>query len=395
MALPAVIIQLQNGALGQVAANADGVVGIVFNGVAATSLALGVSKQGFGLDEFEAVGIDAAYDTANSVKVWRQIKEFYDEAGDGAELWVMLVSQATNIQTILDKTQAFAKKLLDDSAGRIRLLGVGRNPAGGYTPNTTANQVDVDVINALTTGQALADDMQAAFRPVRIVIEGYAFTGTTSTLANLTAQTKPNMAVLIGNSESGARSAVGVLLGRLASVPVQRNPGRVKDGSLLIAAAFLGTATLESNEGAATAIHDKGWITLRKYVGKAGYYFSDCPTADAPTSDYNALTRGRVVDKAIRIAYETFVEEILDEVEINPANGQIATVKAKYYQRLIDNAVNNAMTANSEISGFASFVDPAQNVLSTGKICVDMRITPVGYAKEILVKIGFQNAALT
>lgn len=395
MALPAVSIQLQNGALGQVAANADGVVGIVFNGVAATSLALGVSKQGFGLDEFEAVGIDAAYDTTNSVKVWRQIKEFYDEAGDGAELWVMLVSQATNIQTILDKTQAFAKKLLDDSAGRIRLLGVGRNPAGGYTPNTTANQVDVDVINALTTGQALADDMQAAFRPVRIVIEGYAFTGTTSTLANLTAQTKPNMAVLIGNSESGARSAVGVLLGRLASVPVQRNPGRVKDGSLVMTAAFLGAATLESNEGAATAIHDKGWITLRKYVGKAGYYFSDCPTAAAPTSDYNALTRGRVVDKAMRIAYATFVEEILDEVEINPVNGQIATVKAKYYQSLIDNAVNTAMTANGEISGFTSFVDPAQNVLSTGKICVDMRITPVGYAKEILVKIGFQNAALT
>ncbi len=395
MALPGVSITLTTGALGLVAPGEDGVVGLVANGVAASGLALGVSKQGFGLDEFEAVGIGAAYDTANAVEVWRQIKEFYDGAGDGAELWVMLVSQATNLTSILDKTQAFAKKLLDDAGGRIKLLGVSRNPAGGYTPNTTANQVDVDVINALTTGQALADDMQAAFRPVRFVIEGYAFTGTTSTLANLKAQTKPNMAVLIGDTKSGARAAIGILLGRLAKIPVQRNPGRVKDGSLPIISAFLGAATLESNEGAATAIHDKGFITIRKYSGKAGYYFSDDPTAVAATNDFSSLARDRVIDKVIRIAYATYVEEILDEVEINPANGQIATVKAKYYQALIENAVNTAMTANGEVSGFEAFVDPAQNVLSTNKICVDARIVPVGYAKAIEIKLGFSNPALS
>lgn len=395
MPLPGVSITLTSGALGLVAPGEDGVIGLVANGVAASGLALGASKQGFGLDEFEAVGIDAAYDTDNTVEVWRQIKEFYDAAGDGAELWVMLVSQATNLTSILDKTQAFAKKLLDDAGGRIKLLGVSRNPAGGYTPNTAANQIDIDVINALTTGQSLADDMQAAFRPVRFVIEGYAFTGTTSTLANLKAQTKPNMAVMIGDTKSGARAAIGILLGRLAKIPVQRNPGRVKDGSLPITAAFLGAATLESNEGAATAIHDKGFITLRKYSGKAGYYFSDDPTAVAATDDYSSLARDRVIDKVIRIAYATYVEEILDEVEINPANGQIATVKAKYYQSIIENAVNTAMTANGEVSGFEAFVDPAQNVLSTNKICIDARIVPVGYAKAIEVKLGFSNPALS
>jgi hypothetical protein len=393
MALPNISIQLTNGALGLIAPGEDGVVGIVFNGIAASGLALGVSKQGFGLDDFEAVGIDAAYDTTNSVKVHRQIKEFYDSAGDGAELWVMLVSQATNTQTILDKTQAFAKKLLDDAQGRIKLLGVGRNPAGGYSPNTTANQVDVDVINALTTGQALADDMQAAFRPVSIVIEGYAYTGTTSTLADLKTQTKKNMSVLIGDTETGARAAIGLLLGRLAKVPVMRNPGRVKDLSLPITAAFLGAAAFETVESSATAIHDKGFITLRKYTGKAGYYFSDDPTAVAATDDYSSLARVRVINKAIRIAYATYVEEILDEVEIDPATGFIAAVKAKYYQSLIERAVNTAMAG--EISGFTAFVDPTQNVLSTNKICVEARIVPVGYAKEIEVQLGFSNPALT
>jgi len=104
MALPGVNILLQNGGLGLAPLSDDAVVGIVFNGVAATSLALGTSFQGFGLDEFEALGIDAAYDTTNTVKVWRTIKEFYDAAGDGAELWIMLVSQATTVEAILTKT---------------------------------------------------------------------------------------------------------------------------------------------------------------------------------------------------------------------------------------------------------------------------------------------------
>lgn len=393
MALPKVSITITKGALGLVAPGEDGVVGIVFNGVAATSLALGVSKQGFGLDEFEAAGINAAYDTTNTVKVWRQIKEFYDEAGDGAELWVMLVSQATTMTSILDKTQAFAKKLLDDAAGRIKLLGVGRNPAGGYTPNTTANQIDLDVINALVTGQALADDMQAAFRPIGIVLEGYAFTGTTAGLADLKAQTKKNISILIGNSESGARAAIGILLGRLAKIPVMRNPGRVKDLSLPIIAGFIGTSAFETVESSATAIHDKGFITLRKFTGKAGYYFSDDPTAVAATDDYSSLARVRVINKAIRIAYATYVEEILDEVEIDPTTGFIAAVKAKYYQSLIERAINTAMAG--EISGFSAVVSPTQNVLSTNKICVEARIVPVGYAKEIEVQLGFSNPALT
>ncbi|MBV6442753.1 MAG: hypothetical protein EPGJADBJ_04477 [Saprospiraceae bacterium] len=392
MALPGVSITLTNGALGLVAPGEDSVVGIIFNGVAASGLSLGVSFQGFDLADFEAVGVTSAYDTTNSVEVWRHIKEFYDEAGEGAELWIMIVSQATNAQTILDKTTANAKKLLQDAGGRIRLLAVARNPAGGYTPNTTANEIDLDIVNALTTGQALADDFQAAFTPVRIILEAYAFTGTTSTLANLKAQTKPNMAILLGDTESGARSAVGLLLGRLASVPVQRNPGRVKDGSLLITAAYLGSATLESDESKATAIHDKGFITFRKHPGKAGYYFSDDPTCVAANDDYSSLARGRVIDKAIRIAAETFTNELLDEVQID-ANGRISTNKAKYYQAIIDNAVNTAMTAEGEISAFESFVDDQQNVLSTNKICIELRITPVGYAKQIEIQLGFNNPA--
>lgn len=393
MALPNVIVTLTNGGLGQVIPNEDGVSGIVFNGLAATGLALGESKQGFALADFEAVGITQAYDTTNSVGVWRHIRDFYNDAGTGTELWVMLVSQATSMASILDNAANNAKKLLADASGRIRLLGVVRNPGAGYTPSTSANQMDADVVAALTNGQVLADAQRALFSPISIVVEGYAYTGTASGLPDLKLRTNPNLSVLIGDQVSGPGAGIGLLMGRLAGDPVQRNPGRVKTGALPINAAYLGTSLLETVSTSSIAIHDKGYITLRIFPGRAGYYFSDAPTADLVTSDYNLLPRVRIINKAIRIAYQTYVNEILDEILID-AQGRIETVQAKYYQELITTQLNTTMTANGEVSSVAASVDTQQNVLSTGKFCVSLEITPVGYGKSIEVKLGFNNPAL-
>jgi Protein of unknown function (DUF2586) len=393
MALPNVSITLANGGLGQVIPNEDGVSGIVFNGVAASGLALGVSKQGFSLADFEALGITKAYDTTNSVGVWRHISDFYTEAGNGSELWLMLVSQATSMATILDKTTNNAKKLLSDAAGRIRLLGVVRYPGSGYTPSTATNQMDADVLAALTNGQVLADEQRSIFAPVSIVVEGYAYTGTASGLPDLKLRTNPNLSVLIGDKVSGPGAAIGLLLGRLAADPVQRNPGRVKSGALPIDAAYLGTATIESAPTSSGAIHNKCFITLRTFPGRAGYYFSDAPTADLVTSDYNLLPRVRIINKVIRITYQTYVNEILDEILID-AQGRIETVQAKYYQEIIATQINTAMTANGEISSVTAFVDTEQNILSTGKFCVSLEIVPVGYSNTIEVKLGFNNPAL-
>jgi len=387
--LPGVTIEIQNGALGQTAQTADGVCGMVLQGAAPTGLTIGTSAQIFSLAQAEALGITSSYDSTNSVRVWRHIKEFYAEAGTGAELWIMIVSQALSQATIVDNTQNYAKKLLNDANGRIKLLGVCRSPAAGYTPTVTA-QIDADVIAALATGQVLADAFAAAYKPVRIVLDGYAFTGTTSTLSDLKLQTKNRCAVLIGNTENRANTAVGLLLGRLGKDPVQRNPGRVKSGSLAgMTAAYLGTATLESLEASITAIHDKGYITLRRHIGKAGYYFTDAPTAAPATDDYNNLMNGRVIDKATVLAYSVYVDQILDEIEIDVATGKLAPQVVKYYQGLIETAITNAM--GGEISGAAVRIDPAQNVLATGKLVVELRITPVGYARELVVQLGLNN----
>jgi hypothetical protein len=393
MALPAVSIQVENGALGQVAASDDSVFGLLLQGAAPASLALLTPTLITTLADAEALGITSAYDTANTCRVWKHIKEFYDESGSGSNLWIMVVSNAVSMATMCDKAQAnYAVKLLNAASGKIRVLGVTRSPAGGYSPDTTANQIDADCVTAITNAQALALDYANNFKPLRVLIEARNYTGTSGSLVTLNTQTNNRVAVLLGDTVTGAGSAVGLALGRLSSVPVQRNLGRVKEGALVATAAYLGTATLESVESTVATIHDKGFITFRRYVGKSGYYFTDDPTCTGATDDYNRFARGRVIDKVITIAYSTFVEEILDEILIDSA-GKIETSKAKYYQTRIETAINTAMTANGEISSVSALVDPNQNVLSTNQICVQLRIVPVGYAKTILVKLGFNNPA--
>src|SRR5690348_4745268 len=95
--LPNVSIEILNGQLGRVSPVADGVAGLMLSGVAVGDVALGSPKQIFSLEEAEDLGINEAYDTTNTTNVWKQIKEFYQRAGDGSELYFMICSKATKL----------------------------------------------------------------------------------------------------------------------------------------------------------------------------------------------------------------------------------------------------------------------------------------------------------
>ncbi len=395
MALPGVSIDIQNGALGLIAQTEDNIVGLLLQGVAVSGgIQLLTPTLINSLQDAEDVGLDAAYDTANTVRVYKHIKEFYDEAGTGAPLWIMLVAQAVSMEDMCDKAEAnYAVKLLDAAGGKIRVLGVTRSPAGGYSPDTTANHIDLDVVTAIDFAQALAVEYTAKFAPLRVVLEARAYTGTVGSLVNLKSRDDNRVALMLGDTVTGGNGAVGLLLGRVSAIPVQRKVARVKDGSLTVAAAYVGSETIEVAAGDIATIHDKGFITIRTYPRKAGYFFTDDPTATSATDDYNTLSRGRILDKMITIAYDTYSNEILDEIEIDTTSGRIAIDKAKYYQRIIENAIETAMVAEGELSGVTALIDPTQNVLSTNKVVVELRGVPVGYGANFEIKLGFNNPA--
>lgn len=394
--LPGVQINIENGALGRVATTKDGVAGLILVGVSLALIPLYTPKQIFGVKEAESLGITLAYDEAEKVDAYQQIKEFYDEAGNGAELWIMTVPLAKTMTELLDPTTTTngAKKLLDAADGKIRLLGISRyiDPTMSYTQVTTAG-LDADVAAAFPKAQALAIEYRNSFKPFNVFVDGRGFSGTISELTDLRTYTFSKVSVVLFTTKpSKTSAAVGLVLGRAAKIPVQRNIGRVKDGSLNATDLFLtnGVNLNTFSDAQIGQIHGKAYLVPRKYVGRAGYYLADDPTATTANDDYLTIANNRVIDKALTMVYQVYVNEINDEVEIT-AEGKLSATKVTYFKSIILNQLNLTMLANNEVSSVTVDIDPEQNVLANDVINIEVRVTPVGYTKDIVVSLGFQN----
>lgn len=393
--LPGVSISIENGNLGRTPTTADGVAGLILVGVGKPNLPLYTPKQIFALKEAEVLGITQANDAADKVDTWQQIKEFYDEAGSGAELWIMIVSTTKTMTETLDPATSNngARKLLDAAEGKIRLLGVGRFIHPSITYNQTTNGgIDADSLTALQKAHALSVEYTKEFKPFFTFVDARNFNGVASDLIDLRTYTYSKSGLVLSTTVAGKKSAaVGLALGRWAKLPVQRNGARVKDGGLNIIGGFLTNGnTVESQESAIKVAYDKGYICFRKYVGKSGYYFVDDPTATGLNDDFLSIANNRVINKAITLIYSTYVEEINDEVEINP-DGKLSANHVAYLRQIMTNALQLQMVSAFECSDASVFIDPNQNVLSTDRIEVQVRLTPVGYKKQIIISLGFNN----
>ncbi len=388
-------ITLANGQLGATLQTNDGVTGIVTTGVSETGgYTAGSPILVTSMADVATAGITL---THNPFAI-KQLQEFYNQAGTGAQLYLMLVPPTMTVAQMADNTNADgAKKLLNYAGGKIKVLGLLTDDvaiSGGGGSITVTNGLNADVYAAASNMRVLAAAYFAAEKPFRCVIGGTSYSGTPGSLTDETAGTTNNRtAILIGDTVSGASACVGLLLGVVSSIPVQRKISRVRTGPLTNTAAYLNTARIESAIGDAAIISGRGFITFTTYPNVSGYFFSGDPMLTATTDDYSMLARGRVIDKAHILAYTTFVQEVDDEVPVN-ADGTLDAGFCKWLSQQIVNQVNNTMTANKEISSVRCFIDPAQNILSTNQLNVVLRITPVGYATEIEISLGFENPAL-
>ncbi len=393
--LPGVSITIENGALGRVATTADGVAGLVIPAVATANLPLYTPKQIFTLKEAETLGLTEAFDTAQKIDAWKQIADFYAEAGNGAELWIMTYTYTKTMVELFDPntTSNGIRKLLDAAAGRIRVLACGRfiDSTVSYTP-TLLGGMDADSVNALQKANALALEYMGNYKPFVSIIDGARWNGVIADLTDLKTYTYPKASLLLGTNVLNKKSAaVGTALGRLAKIPVQRNIGRVADGSLNVDGGYLtdGRVLSAFSDAQIAAIHEKGYLLFRNWTGLSGVYFVDEPTATLVTDDYSTLSNNRVIHKALTLAYAAYLTEVNNEVTIT--DGKINQAQVTYFKQKITNSLTQNMLNAQEISDLAVTIDATQNVISTNDIAITLRVSPVAYGKTISISLGFQN----
>ena len=157
---------------------------------------------------------------------------------------------------------------------------------------------------------------------------------------------------------------------------------------------YVGAKKIDESESTIKSIYEKGYLVPRKYVGRSGYFLADDNLACDPTGDYAHIAHRRVIDKAYRVAYNIMLDMLLDELEVND-DGTLQVGIVKSWQQTVENGINKQMTANGELcansdgEGCQCYIDEKQNVLSTSKVLVTLKVRPYGYARYVDVNLGF------
>ncbi|MGV0830326.1 DUF2586 family protein [Empedobacter brevis] len=383
MGLPKITFNILNGGLNYSTGVVQKIPALIVTGVTvAQKVTIGQSYQVFSLKDAETLGITEA----ENPFAYKHIKAFYDVAGSGVELWLMLVSDATTLTQITDKTQEYASKLIADAKGKVRVLGLVKKSTGA---EEIENGLDADVTTAVINLQALADECADKYMPFRAIVSGNSFSGTVADLKDYKETDLNRVHLLISNNDGSKEASIGLELGRLASIPAQRSVARVKDGAIEpLKAYFTNGQAVETLANAMEAIHAKGYTFLRSFAGRSGYYFSDDQTLTKDTDDFKTLANGFVMDEAVLIAYDTLIEELSDEVPLTET-GNIHPALIKSWQNNIEENITSLMISQGKLSGVKCEIDTNQNIVSTGVMNVIIKLLPVGYAKEIEVQIGF------
>lgn len=401
--LPGLNIKFDNGNIGTVVSTADGVFGLLASAVAVVDkFELGKEYTVKGMADVAALGIMPDVDNYG---LYKWLEEFYQEAGEGAELWLMGFGKDTKpsewFTPDAQTGKAPVEKLLDASNGRINGLFTCFTPDETFVP-AIEEALEADVMVAKQKAQVLSVNYtNKKYTPLFVILEGFGFDGDIISLPNLLEGEDNRVGIFIGDTEKRSDApetlgaATGVLAGRLARIPVQENAGAVKRGALETLTAFIIDTPVEKFD--VEGLHDKGFITFRSHERKSGYYISDDPLATNEDDDYRHISRRRVIDKAYRVAHNIASEEILADFDLNN-DGTISPFYAKTIEGNIEQEIFNLMTSQGELSrdqtnkddkGVIARFNTTLNVAQNNRIELTLSVRPRGYARWFDILLGY------
>ncbi len=383
----------------------DMVSGIIFGSIAATGLALNTTSSELkSIVDVEALGITNDFDEANKILVWHHCDRFFKRNPSGS-LFIRLVAQATTLTQSLDNALTHAKQLLVDAQGKVRWLGVVRNPISAYVP-VLSGGLDGDVLTAIDKAQELYNAEFAAHRPLYgILVEGRQFNGTVAAATDLRTKTDPNVGVVIAadlaiSSKVVAATtpyqyyaAIGDVLGLRSLAKVHENIGWVEKFPLTddIRGLFE-TAGLSSGLNIITYsadlsnLHDKGFIIPVFHTGLSGYFLNSDPTCVALSNDEAYMENGATLAKAARVLRAAYLPKLNSPIPLT-STGTIEPVKIAALERLGKDALD-VMKRDGEISDLDVVIDPEQNFIENDEnLEVQFSIVVIGTARRITGKL--------
>ena len=387
MALNKLIFNVNTAGLGTPLASSDHKSGLVFYNDTLPS-GFGVSdrvKTVYSIEQAEALGI-AEGDADHGVE-WYHIREFFQKQPSG-ELWLGYFAVPVGTPDFTE-----VKTLQDTALGELRQIGV-------YFVESAFTTAQVTALQAVVT------TLQSEYKYTSILFGAdISAVSDLSTLPDLRALTGPQVSVCIGQ-DNGAKGLalftskgvsitdLGAKLGAVANANVNESISwlekfnMVTDGSEFDTVAFAnGDDYNATAKSLVNAIDDKGYLFMVKEIGFSGTYNNDSYTCVTSTNDLATIENNRTIDKAKRLLRFFILPNLGGPLRVN-TDGTLRVDTIGTFKALGEKALGQ-MERNGELSAFEIIINASQNVVSTSKLEMTVKIVPVGVAREIVINIGF------
>jgi len=253
--------------------------------------------------------------------------------------------------------------------------------------------------------QTVADTLSGLFTPcVFVYAPNIKAVATASSLQNQQNQTNKSVThcILQDGNAAGAQlyvnsgvsiPALGCVLGCSSRAAVSQDIGEIGAFNITngteLAVPALTTGELISSLDSSVLDQLDAYrylfaTTLSNYTGT---YINNDWTSIAQSSDYNRLSRNLVINKVSVGLYIGALPLLKSRLLLN-YDGTLRQDTIEQFLSACDPAVSQ-MEKDGDISAYAITIDPAQDVLSTNKIIIAVKIVPVGIADFIQINLAY------
>jgi hypothetical protein len=380
-----------------------------------------------GIEDAEALGLSAQYDTDNDILVYHHLKMHWDvqTGAPGQPVWLYIVSQSMPQTTMVDETSPYGVydlinqcKGLDE--GAIKVVACVLNPLDGYSP-TILNGMDADLDTAIPMAQQLADALFDQHYPIDIILEGRNFGTDANTAKDLRDYNAENVSVVIAQDLAisglialhNGYAAVGIYMGKTASkyfsdanpnISLANSPAEVglnyegtiqnKANSIMLTYGMGNQPLSAWSLTAQGVLEQRHYVAVRIFADTPGVYFTQSSTCANDLNDIIYLELSRVYNKAARNLYQAYVPYINSKFKVDD-NGYIPGEIAKDLED-VGNQAFVAMANQGDISNGKTYIDPQQKVnnvptsiITTRKLIVKWKIIPEGKIVDIIGTLSF------
>lgn len=362
---------------------------VFYSTVTITAFATNKIQEVNSLLEAEALGIVNETATATGIKIIHyHVSEFF-RINPGAKLFIAIYDEPEGELTFseIESVQNFAE-------GKIRNVGVWCKKAFG-----TALMILI---------QGICNSLELNNKPVSAVLFAADLKGVaTSALTTLrNGVVAPKVSGVLGQDGAGrgaglytaagySITALGAMLGAVSKAKVSECIGWVdkfpmNEVELDVPAFANGDLVKNLSQSVIDAVDAKGYLFLLKYDSDGQVYINDSHTAIGLDNDFAYIEANRTMDKAIRQVRKALLPQLNGPVKVDPQSGKLAPEYTTHIENLGDRALEQ-MERDGELSGYKTFVNPDQDVLSTSVISVSIVNVPVGVSRRFDVKVSYST----